>query len=66
MNSYIKSLARDYLKVIDQISHGYFSNSAELHALESERSILHAQLEAAIKRRIKKEDIPDYARKIIK
>ena len=65
-STYIKSLAHDYIDTIERISHGLFSDSAELYALESERSILHAQLEAAVSKRIKKDAMPEYARSLLR
>lgn len=64
-STYIKSLAKEYLDAIDALSSGMYS-SAEMRDLEQQRGVLHAQLEAAINKRIRKDDMPRYARELLR
>jgi hypothetical protein len=65
-DAYTISLAREYLDTIRQIENGQFGSRQQLHELESNRSVLHDQLQRAIGKRIKKDDMPDYARKLVR
>ena len=65
-NDYLLSLAREYLEVIDNIEHGRFANGLDLYSMESDRSVLHAQLEAETHSRIKKSNMPAYCRKLLR
>jgi len=64
LEDYLVSLAREYLDVIRCISSGDY-NRSQLYAMESERATLHAQLEQAVGRRVRKDAMPAYAQRII-
>jgi hypothetical protein len=59
------SIARECLETIDRIQRGQFLDHTELHALESDRSMLHAQLETMIGHAIRKSKMPEFARRLV-
>ena len=61
MNTYLVSLAHEYLDTIRMISSGMYSGD-EIYDLESQRALLHDQIIDVLGIKIGRSDMPEYLR----
>lgn len=64
-NGYIRQLAKDYIDTITALASGMYGDD-EVRYMEQQRSVLHDQLVAAIGKRIRRDDMPQYARSLLR
>jgi hypothetical protein len=61
MNTYLKSLAHEYLETIRMISSGMYSID-EIRDLESQRGLLHDQIIEVLGVSVRRSEMPNYLR----